>query len=97
VTEAEDVVVDSGDEAREGGDAMRLSEEDADGAETAFGDGDLRVYADGAAYRVVCALTGRVRAVRVKTEGEAGDQVDESTNCPLYTRDTEDSSRERDG
>jgi hypothetical protein len=49
VTKAEDVVVDSRDEAGEGGDAMRLSEEDADRAETTLGDGDLRVYADGAA------------------------------------------------
>jgi hypothetical protein len=97
VTQAENVVVDSRDETREGGDAMRLSEEDADRAEATFRDRDLGVYADGAAQREIITLTGGVRALSVETEGEAGDQVDESTNCLLYTRDTEDSSKEREG
>ena len=91
------MVVDGGDEARETCDTMRLSEEDADDTEAALRDGDLRVYADGAAERFVEALAGRVCALRVEAKGEAGDQVDELTKCPLNTRDTEDSSWAREG
>jgi hypothetical protein len=97
VAKAEDVVVDCGDKPKEGGDAVGLSEEDADRAEAAFRDGDVRVYADGAAEGRIDALTGGVRPLRAEAEGEAGNQVDESTKCPLQTRDTEDSSEERDG
>jgi len=57
VAEGEDVVVDGRDEAREGCDSVGLSEENADRAKTAFGDGKLGVYADGAAEGVVNALT----------------------------------------
>jgi hypothetical protein len=46
-------MVDRGDETREGCNAMRLSEEDADDAEVTFGDGDFGFYADGAAERFV--------------------------------------------
>jgi len=49
MTEAKDVMVDSGDETRESCDAMRLSEEDTDDTEATFGDGHFWVYADGAA------------------------------------------------
>ena len=66
VAEAEDVVVDRGDEAREGRDAAGLSEEDANSAEAAFGDGSVGVYADGAAKGPIDALTGGVCTLRVE-------------------------------
>ena len=91
------MVVDGGDEAREACDTMGLSEENAYDTEAALCDRDFGVYADGAAEGVVETLAGRVRALRVEAEGEAGDEVDQLTNCSLYTRDTEESSWEREG
>ena len=76
---------------------MGSSEENANRTEATFGDRCAGVYADGAAEGEIDALTRGIRPLRVEAEREAGDQVDESTKRPLQTRDTEDSSEEREG
>ena len=97
VAEVEGVVVDGRDEARQGCDAMVASVENARGAELSFGDACIGVYAEGAAQRAENALTRVVRTAGVGAERESGDEIDESMNCPLFTRETWDRAEERSG
>jgi hypothetical protein len=97
MTELQDVVIDSRDEARKAGDAMTVDVDDAYSTQLVLRDRLVGVYAQGGADAAEDLLSRAVGEPRVETERVSGEQVDKSTYCLLNTRETADRSAERSG
>jgi hypothetical protein len=91
VAALESVVLDCGDESRDGGDAMRLCVQDDDCTEVVLADGETGIDIDGGAELFERPLMRTVRTSGVDSEGTVGKELNELTNCALDTRDTEES------
>lgn len=85
----ESVVLDCGDESRDGSDAMRLCVQDNDCTKVVLADGETGVDVDGGAEVLERPLMRAVRTSGVDSEGTVGKELNELTNCLLDTRDTE--------